>query len=79
MVDDEAEIHRAVCSLVGQTQSYGVSFASDAGPLATRGYECVLFGPGSIEVAHRANEFVPIDEFTKAKPHLERLVDRFCG
>ncbi len=79
LLDDRAEINRAVSDLVHQRQSVGVSFASDAGPLAARGFECVLFGPGSIEVAHRPNEFVPIEEFTRARAYYERLVQRFCS
>ena len=55
-----------------------MSFASDAGPLATRGFECVLFGPGSIDVAHRADEFLPIDEFQRARTVLDRLVEQLC-
>ena len=76
---ERAPIHTTLCRRLNQTQSYGVSFASDAGVLQKLGFECVLFGPGSIQVAHQPNEFVPIDEFTQAKSHFEALVDRFCG
>jgi succinyl-diaminopimelate desuccinylase len=38
----------------------------------------VLFGPGSIDVAHRPNEYVPIEEFERARTVLERLVERLC-
>ncbi len=78
LLDERAPIHEALCDVLGQTQSVGVSFASDAGPLAAVGMECVLFGPGSIEVAHRPNEFVPIDEFTRARDVLQRVIDQRC-
>ncbi|MHC4274745.1 MAG: M20/M25/M40 family metallo-hydrolase, partial [Planctomycetota bacterium] len=78
LTDEDSRLHAALCDLLGQRQSHGVSFASDAGPLAERGFECVLFGPGSIDVAHRPNEYVPIDEFRRAGAILERLVERFC-
>jgi acetylornithine deacetylase len=78
LTGQDASLHAVLCDLLGQRQSCGVSFASDGGPLAARGFECVLFGPGSIDVAHRANEYVPIDEFDRARSILERLVDRFC-
>jgi acetylornithine deacetylase len=74
----DAALHASVCDLLDQKQSCGVSFASDAGPLSTRGFECVLFGPGSIDVAHRPNEFLPIDEFRQARSVLDRLVERLC-
>jgi len=78
LLDDAADLHRAVCDAVGQRHSVGVSFSSDAGPLSSLGMQCVLFGPGAIEVAHRPDEFVPIDEFERARGILAGLVDRFC-
>ena len=47
-------------------------FATDAGWLQRAGFECVLFGPGSIEVAHRANELLPVEEFHRAGEVLDR-------
>ncbi len=78
LLEERAPVHVALRELLGQTSSYGVSFASDAGILQEMGLQCVLFGPGSIDVAHRSNEFLPIDEFRRARTILERLVDRFC-
>jgi acetylornithine deacetylase/succinyl-diaminopimelate desuccinylase-like protein len=40
--------------------------------------DCVLYGPGTIDVAHRANEHVPIAEVHTAKAMLESLVRRHC-
>lgn len=58
----------------------GASFSSDGGWLA-RGFDldCVLCGPGSIEVAHRPNEFVPIAELEASESMVGSLIDRFCG
>ncbi len=78
LTPERAGINTVLCDLVNQSKSIGASFASDAGPLQGMGLECVLFGPGSIDVAHRPNEFLPIDEFQRARPILERLVDHFC-
>jgi acetylornithine deacetylase len=78
LLDTDAAIHTALCEQLGQNQSFGVSFASDAGVLSELGLQCVLFGPGSIEVAHKPNEFVPIDEFNRAGVILRQLVTRFC-
>ncbi len=74
----DAEVNRTLVALLKQDRSYGVSFASDAGPLQQFGLECVLFGPGSIEVAHRANEFVPIEEMERCRTVLEELVRLTC-
>lgn len=68
----------ALCAELGDHGERGAPFASDGGPFQALGIESVLFGPGSIEVAHRANEFLPAVEFEVAGQVLERLVDRLC-
>ncbi len=75
----EAPIHRALCEAVDQHDSHSVMFASDAGWLQRAGFECVLFGPGSIEVAHRPNEFLPVAEFRRAGEVLDGLIRRGCS
>ena len=75
----DAPIHRALCEAVQQHESHSVMFASDAGWLQRAGFECVLFGPGSIEVAHKPNEFLPADEFRRAGEVLDGLILRSCG
>jgi acetylornithine deacetylase/succinyl-diaminopimelate desuccinylase-like protein len=55
-----------------------VSFATDAGWLQRLGFECVIWGPGSIEVAHRPNEFIPLSDLDAARATLARGVDRWC-
>jgi succinyl-diaminopimelate desuccinylase len=41
--------------------------------------ECVLFGPGSIRVAHKPDEHVPLAELARAAEVLDRLVERWCA
>jgi len=66
--------------LTGNTEDIGVSYASDGGPLQRDlGLHCVLFGPGTIEVAHRPNEHVPIAEFEKCAAIVTRLVHEWCA
>jgi acetylornithine deacetylase len=76
--DAKRPIHRELCTLVTQTSLESVSFASDAGWLQQMGLDCVLFGPGSIEVAHRPNEFMPRDEFERARTLFPQIIRRFC-
>ncbi len=76
--DEDTPIYRTLCDLVLQLGTYAVSYASDAGPLQQMGHECVLFGPGSIEVAHKPNEWLPKREFSATRDILDRLVETFC-
>ena len=74
----DAPVHRALCDLVGQDGTVGVSFASDGGPLRSLGLDPVLFGPGSIEDAHRPDEYVPISELTRCRAIIDDLVEATC-
>jgi acetylornithine deacetylase len=74
----EAPIHRHLCAAVGQAGEESVAFATDAGWLARLGLDCVVFGPGSIEVAHRPNEHLPKADLAAARRHLEALVRHQC-
>ena len=78
LLDEDSPIHRHLCSLMGQGEQSTVSFATDAGWLQRLGMDCAIFGPGSIEVAHKPNEFIPKDEFAAARGLLARTIQRFC-
>ena len=79
MLDEDALIYRTACEAVGQRDPHSVMFASDAGWLQRGGFQCVLFGPGSIEVAHRANEWLPVSEFRRAGEVLDQVIQRTCA
>jgi acetylornithine deacetylase len=78
MLDVGAPLVRTLTEITGDKHPGSVMFASDAGWLQRAGFDCVLFGPGSIEVAHRANEFLPADQFRLAGDVLDRLIHRCC-
>lgn len=74
----ETPIHQHLCALVGQQGSQSVSYATDGGWLRLLDQDCVICGPGSIEVAHKANERLPRADFVAAGELLERLLQREC-
>jgi acetylornithine deacetylase len=78
MLDERATLHGELCAMVGQQGTESVAFATDAGWLQTVGLRCAVFGPGTIEVAHRPNEFLPIAEFERAGELLDDVVRRRC-
>jgi acetylornithine deacetylase len=77
----DAEIVRAACAVLKETQldatPIGVPFGSDASKLARIGIPSIVLGPGSIDQAHTADEFVPIDEVLKAALVYEQIIRRF--
>jgi len=55
-----------------------VAYATDA-PLLTNWGTALLFGPGSIHVAHTPDEFIAVDELRASVDHYERLVRSLLG
>jgi acetylornithine deacetylase len=79
LLDEGAPIHRYLCGLTGQSAGATVSFATDAGWLQRLGIDCVIFGPGSIEVAHKPNEHLPKSDLAAAREMLQRAIRHFCA
>ena len=78
LLDEKADIFHAACAEAHQEGEHTIAFTTDGGWLGQGGMECVIFGPGAIEVAHRPNEFIPIAELEACDAALGRLVERFC-
>jgi acetylornithine deacetylase len=74
----DAPVIRELLDLTGQEEAGAVSYATDAGWLAELGLDCAVFGPGSIEVAHKPNESVPKADLVRAREVLEAMIERFC-
>lgn len=74
----DAPILKVVRDVSGAPEPIGASYASDAGWLSTLGLDCILFGPGDIRDAHRANESIDIAEWTAAGTTLSRIIDALC-
>jgi len=56
----------------------GVPYGSDASKLSRQGIPSIVFGPGSIDLAHTANESVPLDQVTRARDFYREVVRRFA-
>lgn len=54
------------------------AFATDGGNLQRLGVQTLVFGPGSIDVAHQANEFVPVGELHRAVDVVLDVVTHRC-
>jgi len=60
--------------LTGLNTTTTVSFASEAGLYQEAGIPAVVCGPGSIEVAHKPDEFITRAELAEGRQFLDRLL-----
>jgi acetylornithine deacetylase len=79
LLSKDAPLCRHLCDLVGQEGTEAVNFATDAGWFQQMDMDCVICGPGAIEVAHKPNESVAKDQLQQAGELLDRLVAEMCG
>jgi len=78
LLSEESQSYQRFKTLLSQEDSLGVSYATDAGILQNLDLDCVIWGPGTIEVAHKPNESIPKTEFLQARQRLEKIVTTFC-
>lgn len=68
-----------VKQLAGRNDDGKVAFGTEAGLFQKRGgIPCVVCGPGSIEQAHKPNEYISLEQLEKGEAFLDRLMDRVC-
>jgi acetylornithine deacetylase len=65
--------------LAGASDHSKVAFGTEGGLFAAGGIPSVVVGPGSIDQAHKADEFVAIGELEKCGGFLDRLVTHCAG
>jgi acetylornithine deacetylase len=73
-IDHEAT--QLAAALSGGNGTTKVSFATEGGLFAEAGIPTVICGPGSIDQAHKPDEFVALDQIARCEAFLQRLIDR---
>ncbi|MEM8997471.1 MAG: hypothetical protein AAGF23_21985, partial [Acidobacteriota bacterium] len=76
--DPHHALYQEVCDFNDQAETVSASYATDGGWLSAAGFDCLLYGPGTIEVAHRPDEWLPRGEFERCSKDLAELVERRC-
>jgi len=70
---DHNEARQILTELTGANAAEVVSFGTEAGIFQTLGMDVVVCGPGSIEQAHKADEFVAIEQLSQCLAMLDSL------
>ena len=74
----EAEIVGLAQELSGNHDFGKVSFGTEAAHFQRRGMPAVVCGPGSIAQAHKADEYIEIEQVLKCEEFMRRLMARIC-
>ncbi len=65
-----------VADLTGANAAHTVPFGTEAGLFQSLGMDCIVCGPGSIEQAHKADEYLALDQLQACLDMLNRLSER---
>jgi len=72
----DSEVVQLAQALTGANGLGKVSFGTEGGLYQQAGIPTVICGPGSIEQAHRPNEFIALDQVKQCEAFLHRLIAR---
>ncbi|NNE41715.1 MAG: acetylornithine deacetylase [Marinicaulis sp.] len=65
-------------SITGRNSTNVVSYAAEAGQFQEAGLSTVICGPGSIDQAHQANEFISLKQVREGTEFMRRLIHRMA-
>ena len=74
----EVEVVGLAQELSGNDEIGKVSYGTEGSQFQRAGIATVICGPGSIEQAHKPNEYVAVEQVVKCEAFLRRLMDRIC-
>lgn len=73
--NDNGELQNLISALTGDDERHKVAYATEGGQFTNAGIPTIICGPGSIEQAHKANEFVKLSEIERCDGFLQKLLD----
>jgi acetylornithine deacetylase len=72
----DAEVTQFAAALSGGNATIKVPFGTEGGLFSAAGIPTIICGPGSIDQAHKPDEFVALDQIARCERFLQRLIDR---
>lgn len=73
--NDSAELQALIAALTGDDERHKVAYATEGGQFTNAGIPTIICGPGSIEQAHKADEYVALSEIERCDGFLQKLLD----
>lgn len=78
LTEEGTALQHALMAHADTPETGTAPFATDGGNLARLGMRPLVFGPGSIDVAHRADEYITVEALGRAEQIVHRLVHDMC-
>jgi acetylornithine deacetylase len=78
-MDEESPAVRLARELTGANQVEAVAYGTEAGHFQQYGIPAVICGPGSIDQAHRPDEFCAVSELTACEAFLRKVIAKACA
>ena len=75
----ETELVALVHELTGTTDIGKVSYGTEASQFQRAGISAVVCGPGSIEQAHKPNEYIEVAQVAACERFIGKLMERLCA
>lgn len=72
---EDTDVARLAQALSGSTEAGRVSFGTEAGLFQGAGIPAVVCGPGSIEQAHKPNEYISLEQIARGEKFIAELLD----
>jgi len=70
------EVTQLAAALSGENSTTKVSFGTEGGLFQAAGIPAVICGPGSIDQAHKPDEYIEFAQIARCERFLRRLIDR---
>jgi acetylornithine deacetylase len=74
--EDDSPAETLVKSLVGTNEAGAIAFGTEAPCYQQAGMSVVVFGPGSIDQAHKPDEYIALDQVDACVAFMRRVMER---
>jgi acetylornithine deacetylase len=74
--EDDSPAETLVKSLVGTNEAGAIAFGTEAPCYQQAGISVVVFGPGSIDQAHKPDEYIALEQIDACASFMRRLMER---
>ena len=73
--NDNGALQQLISALTGDNERHKVAYATEGGQFTNSGIPTIICGPGSIEQAHKADEYVELSEIARCDTFLQKLLE----